>query len=251
MHFSWGEFFEVCVCVCVLGWVVAFLFLSFVGCFFFFFLELRLTRRRNKTAYSGSREHFFPSPTPPLAHDRDLLVFQDWKQQQEEEQPCTWARVVIGKAVHEGTMRISEYRTNDDEPLSLLPSCCGSLVLFFSWHWHRVLYWDLCGPSACIMCCRWLPGGVSLSGPAQHKLYSVLLLSLQGFLRKAVWLCFCPFIFFILPLWVWNFSVWLDSSRESLRTSPACKVMFPCWPVACRSGNLLGWVSLLYESFRI
>lgn len=93
-------------------------------------------------------------------------------------------------------MRISEYRTNDDEPLPLLPLCCGSLVLFFSRYWHRVLYRDLCGPSACIMCCCWLPGGVSLLGPAQHKLCSVLLLSLQGFLRKAVWLCFCPFFFF-------------------------------------------------------
>lgn len=108
-------------------------------------------------------------------------------------------------------MRISEYRTNDDEPLPLLPLYCGSLVLFFSRYWHRVLYRDLCGPSACIMCCCWLPGGVSLLGPAQHKLCSVLLLSLQGFLRKAVWLCFCPFFFFFLsslfgceiPLYGW------------------------------------------------
>lgn len=73
--------------VCWVGWWLFFFCPLLVA--FFFFLELRLTRR-NKTAYSDSREHFFPSPTPPLAHDRDLLVFQDWKQQQqEEEQPCT------------------------------------------------------------------------------------------------------------------------------------------------------------------
>lgn len=77
------------MCLCV-GLGGGFSFFVLCWLLFFFFLELRLTRRRNKTAYSDSREHFFPSPTPPLAHDRDLLVFQGWKQQQqEEEQPCT------------------------------------------------------------------------------------------------------------------------------------------------------------------
>lgn len=58
-----------------------------------------------------------------------MLAFWDWK---EEDKSCKWAGVVIGKAVHQGNVRTSEYRTNECNESLLLTSCCGSLVLFFN-----------------------------------------------------------------------------------------------------------------------